>query len=279
MNRILHVVLALFLTATAVCQRADQRTAKVGSRARIEQLVLPGPLLAARAITDTTLDPIVLRVLETWPHGAAADGGVEMHRYDLEWVGLEPGEFDLADWLVLASGGSEASGLPPIPVTVESVLGWDQVEPNEPADGRLPELGGYRSLLLVFGFVWAAVGVVAFVWIVRRRAGDEIGEGGSARPRSLAERLRPRVEAALRGELDGRERAELERLLLGHWRQRLGLGDVPAASALASLRAHPEAGELLRALERWLHSPDGATGTDVDALLRPYQDVRDEAEG
>ncbi len=279
MKSVLAVVFSLCVLASAPCQRADQRAAKVGSRARIEQLVLPGPLLAARPVTDTTKDPIVLRVLETWPHGSQADGGAEMHRYDLEWVGLEPGEFDLADWLVPQSGAGAAADLPSIQVTVESVLEWDAIEPNEPTSGQLPEVGGYRSLLWVLGIVWAALGGVAFVWIGRRRGLPGDDGPGAARPRSLADRLRPRVEAALRGELDGRERAELERLLLGHWRQRLGLGDVPAASALASLRDHPEAGELLRALERWLHSPDGAAGTDVDALLRPYQDVRDEAQG
>lgn len=278
MSRLLTVSLALSLAAAAPCQRADQRTAKVGARARIEQLVLPGPELAARPITDTTKDPIVLRVLATWPHGAGVEGGAAMHRYDLEWVGLEPGGFDLADWLVLPNGDA-ATGLPAIAVTVESVLGWDQVEPNEPVDGGLPEVGGYRSMLVALGLVWAALGVVGFVWVLRRRAESAQDPDASARPRSLADRLRPRVEAALRGELDGRERAELERLLLGHWRQRLGLTDVSAAAALASLREHPEAGELLRALERWLHSPEGGADTDVEVLLRPYQGVRDEGDG
>ena len=53
---------------------------------------------------------------------------------------------------------------------------------------------------------------------------------------------------------------------------------MPAAAALAALRAHPEAGALLRALEQWLHSPEGAADADVEALLRPYRDVRDEGQ-
>lgn len=278
MSRLFTVFVVLILAAAAPCQRADQRSAKVGSRARIEQLVLPGPELKARPITDTTKDAIVLRVLEIWPHGAGVEGGAEMHRYDLEWVGLEPGDFDLADWLVLPNGAA-AEGLPAIAVTVESVLGWDQIEPNEPVDGGLPEVGGYRSVVLVLGLVWAALGVAGFVWVTRRRGEAAGGAGMPERPRSLADRLRPRVEAALRGELDGRERAELERLLLGHWRLRLGLTDASAATALAALREHPEGGELLRALERWLHSPGGDAETDVEALLRPYQGVRDEGDG
>ena len=74
MTRALIVLVTLVLAAAAPCQRADQRTAKVGARARIEQLVLPGPELQARPISDTTKDPIVLRVLATWPHGVADDG-------------------------------------------------------------------------------------------------------------------------------------------------------------------------------------------------------------
>jgi hypothetical protein len=75
-----------------------------------------------------------------------------------------------------------------------------------------------------------------------------------------------------------RERlAELERVLLGCWRRRLDLERVPAAEAVTALRRHPDAGLLLRQLEDWLHRPAAADGTrapvDVQALLRPYQDM------
>jgi hypothetical protein len=70
-----------------------------------------------------------------------------------------------------------------------------------------------------------------------------------------------------------REQASLELLLLHYWRDRLGIADAPAATAIATLRAHPEAGTLIRAVERWLHAPgagDARPAEDIAALLAPY---------
>ena len=51
--------------------------------------------------------------------------------------------------------------------------------------------------------------------------------------------------------------------------------------ALRRLRGHEQAGALIRALESWLHRPEGGTTVDVVALLAPYRDVAasGEAEG
>ena len=83
----------------------------------------------------------------------------------------------------------------------------------------------------------------------------------------------PLVEDARLGRLPQERRAELERLLLGVWRQRLQLQGQSAAAAIAAMRAHPEAGALLRQLELWLHAPATDGAVDVDALLRPYADL------
>ena len=53
-------------------------TTSVGMPGRVEQLVLPGPLLQARPITDRTL-PVVVRIVAAYPHGDA-------YRYDVEYV-------------------------------------------------------------------------------------------------------------------------------------------------------------------------------------------------
>ena len=64
----------------------------------------------------------------------------------------------------------------------------------------------------------------------------------------------------------------LERLLLAFWRRRCDLAGLEPAAALARLRAHPEAGALLRGTDAWLHQPPGRAETvDVEALLAPYR--------
>jgi hypothetical protein len=95
----------------------------------------------------------------------------------------------------------------------------------------------------------------------------------------LEERLRPLVDRALRRELDLEGQARLERLLLGHWRRRLGWEGLPMDEALRRLRGHEEAGALIRALESWLHRPEGVTTVDVGVLLAPYRDVAASSEG
>ena len=79
------------------------------------------------------------------------------------------------------------------------------------------------------------------------------------------------VEAAAAGKLDAAGQAELERLMTGYWREKLELPEQRMADALAELKHHPEAGSLLRSLERWLHRPGGASIDEVNGLLEPYR--------
>ena len=45
------------------------------------------------------------------------------------------------------------------------------------------------------------------------------------------------------------------------------------AESISQLKAHAEAGELLRALERWLHRPGGAAREEISSLLEPYRHI------
>ena len=252
-------------------------TSEVGMRTRVEQVLLPGSELRARPLT---LDaPIVLRVLAAWPHGVAGSessaGTTTMFRYDLEYVGLEPGSFDLVERLERIDG-SPVGELPKLLVRVDAVLPPGQIEPNALLPTALPTLGGYRMAMIALGALWLA-GIAALLF-VRRRRSAAVAAAAPPRPLTLAERLRPKVEAARAGTLDPAGRAELERLLLSHWRQRAGLDAHRAADAIAALREHPQAGPLVRALEDWLHRPGDRSQVDVAALLDPYRDVTAEPE-
>jgi hypothetical protein len=88
----------------------------------------------------------------------------------------------------------------------------------------------------------------------------------------LAERLAPLVAQAQTGTLDSVGLAQLERLLIATWRERLDLGGIDYRSALQRLRDDATAGALLRQVERWLHArPEGSAPVDVGALLAPYR--------
>lgn len=213
-----------------------------------------------RPLDDRT--PLLLRVESVRP----AAGGF---RYDLHFIGFEPGDYRLADYLVLPDG-SPGEGAAGQLVQVRSILPPDHdgaLLPHVPRP--FPWFGGYRALLGGLAVVWA-LGLAAFAWFGRRRR-VVAAEEPAVLPPTCAERMRPLVEAAAAGTLTADGQAELERLMTGYWRERLALPEQRMAEALAALKRHPEAGELLRALERWLHRPGGASPAEIRGLLEPYR--------
>ncbi len=230
----------------------------IGVPGHLHGVVLPGSEFEAVAGTPTS--KIVVRVEAVQPHGTA-------HRYDLEFVGLEAGSFDLGPFL-RRKDRTDNGALPPLPVVIDTILPAGQVEPNTLPSRPAPRLGGYRTALWLAGGAWV-VGLLLILFVGRRRRAIAVA---AAPPPTLAERLRPLVGDAIAGRLPDARRHELELLLLGFWRHRLGLEQTPARDAIAQLRAHAEAGALLRELERWLHAPPADRApVDVAALLRPYE--------
>lgn len=96
---------------------------------------------------------------------------------------------------------------------------------------------------------------------------------------TFAEQIRPLVEAAAARTLSAREKGSLELLLLHFWRERASLHDSDMVSAIRQLRAHPDAGNLLSSVERWLHQSDGAhdardrSPEAIVELLKPYAEM------
>jgi len=231
----------------------------IGISGHVQQIVLPGPELEAVPLDSKS--PLVLRVLATYPHGTE-------FRYDFEYYALEAGHYDLAKYLK-HKDGTAVAGLPEIPVEVEALLPAGQVQPNPLEPTALPHLGGYQKTMVALGIVWV-LGLAAIVFLGRKRiqAARE-----RARPRTLAEELRPLVEDALSGKLSRSDRARLELRLVEFWRRKLALEERAPQELLVELRAHPQAGALLRSLEDWLHRPDPPQQVDLAQLLAPYENA------
>ena len=261
---LLSIVLLFALPAFA----EENRKPTVGMTGTIEQIVLPGAELQPIPLTDDKT-PIVLRILDVFPHG---EGQL---RYDLEFYGLDPGKYNLADYLQ-RKDGSAAEGLPEIAVEVMQQLPEGQILPKPLETNPLPFVGGYTMMLIVAGVIWLLV-LLIMLFAGRKKSSDE--EDAANREPTLAEKLRPMVRRAASGEeLDKGEQAQLERLLLSFWRKRLDLEDAEPGAAMAEIRNHSEAGELLHALEDWLHRPPGSVDADVDieTLLEPYKNLNDD---
>jgi hypothetical protein len=232
-------------------------TPTVGLEGRVE-VVLPGTVLEAKAVEHKA--KLVLRIAETRPRGDAI-------WYDLRYIGMVPGQYDLRGYL-MRTDGSSTNDLPALPVIVGPLL-------PEKHDGQLIELpgsalrrlSGYKTLMIAAAVLW----VVVFIPLLWRKRKQKMQPSPPPRELTLAERMRPLVEQAAQGTLSRDGQAQLERMLLTHWRQRLNLDGSSMVEDVAKLREHPQAGELLRSLESWLHRPSGTVIVDVSAVLEPYR--------
>ena len=190
-------------------------------------------------------------------------------RYDFRYLGFEAGDYALADFL-MRPDGSRPEELSNVLIHVQSMLPADHDgKLTRYAPRRFPFMGGYRAFLALLSLLWV-LGLCGYV-LSRRKKRVVVAPVAAAPEPTFAERIRPLVEAAAGGNLSVDGKAQLERLLMGFWREKLNLPDVRMAEALAELKAHAQAGELLRALERWLHQRTGATAAEVQALLAPYR--------
>ncbi len=233
-------------------------TTTVGYPAEYLQIVLPAPEVVPLPPGDRS-QPIIVRIDRTWPHGSD-------FRYDMTVTGLEPGEYNVADFLVAIDGGPHP-GLPVIDLSVRSLLEPGQVQPHQLIQYRMGRIGWYVPVLVAAGMVWM-MGLLAILFWRKTRAHRP---GRVKTSLTLAERIRPVILRASRGELDGRGMAELERTLTAFWRRRLRLEHLHPEALMKQLREHEEAGPLLAQLELWLHSPSASAPPDLDALLKPYR--------
>ncbi|MES2659344.1 MAG: hypothetical protein V4689_12060 [Verrucomicrobiota bacterium] len=250
------IAITFLLAITGVM--AEIPSQRVGLPLEIREIYIPGGEVKAKPRRDSK-PPLSVRILEVKP---AKDGG----RYDFEIQGLDPGHYNLADFL----DAPEGTVIPEIPLEITATLPPGLVRPHEIGQGELPELGGYRRMMIILGSLWAA-GLVAILFWKKKMTTN--GEDGKAAPPTLSERLRPLVDQAAKGNLSSDDRAKLERLVFGHWRERRPeIAALSPAEAMAKLRTDSEASPLILALERWLHSREStASEADIGKLLAPYK--------
>jgi hypothetical protein len=249
---------SLVLPLLAALTLAVEAAPTVGIEGQLE-VQLAGPALTAKSPDRAA--PLNLRIASTRPHGA-------LIHYDLRYIGLVPGKYDLRDFLVRPDG-SKPDDLPPLTVEVIGLLPADHRGQLAKVDeSPIRKLGGYKVL------IWTGVGLWAFgaipLFFSRRKRKDRVSASDAPAPPSIVDQLRPLVEQARAGKLNTEGKAKVERLLLTHWRERLALSGIEPAEAIVRLHAHPEAGALLRTLEDWLYRRPGTTPVDVDTALAPY---------
>jgi hypothetical protein len=229
--------------------------ALVGRVLEIKDHLIPGPEL--KVIPSKGLaDPLVLRITASYPHGTAG------FRYDFACVPMVAGKYDLTKFLT-APTDSATAALPPLMIEAAGVLpSGPPGMLTEPPTITTPKLGGYRKLIPVGIGVWLLAGIALIYSMRKRKSAAEAAL--SVPPPTLAERLQPLLELACKQPLATHEKAEMERLLLAHGRERLGQTHATDPAVWRALREHPEISSWLTTLESWLHRPDTAVPTSQE---------------
>ena len=201
-----------------------------------------GPALRAKVQRDAD-SPLIVRLQHS----------PESTQYEARFIGNISGQYDLREWLEHVDG-SAFDFTSPMLVEIISTLPKDPRSDLFDVDGFQPTFsGGYRWGLALVVLAWLAVPITV---IARRLLAQpqEIEVAPVAPPISLADQLKPLIEAASRGELSTSEKARFELLLVHYWRETADLPELDMARSIQQLRAHPQAGPIIAAVEQWLHS-------------------------
>jgi len=200
-------------------------------------------------------------------------------QYRLRYTALEPGVFNLTDFLLNPLGGRLRE--PVVSVTVQSNIPADAAFPIEPAAPVPKPLALPYTLLLAAALLaWIGAGIY---WIRPRKkavptqppappAATEAPVPEAPVKETLASLLRPLVAKAANKSITSHEKAQLEQILFLYWGKQLALDHLDSAEQLRRILEHPEAGALLRTVEQWLYQPDSLITTDqINEAIAEYE--------
>ena len=238
----------------------SQTKAPLGLPKTLEDLYVPGSKIEVIPRTNNE-SSLVIRILEIKP---AANG----FRYDFEIYALDPGTHRIAEFLRYATDRSPIKDLDAT-FEVTTTHSLDTLpKPSEPEPVEPEKLGGYKNLIIVLGIFWLLI-FLAIIFYRKKHGTDLVVEKPLP---TLHEKLQVLVSVASQGEINDQQQANLERLILGHWKEQIPeIDSLTPARALVELRSHPEASPLILKLEEWLHAPNTKLSREEFLpLLAPY---------
>lgn len=250
---------------SGVLLQAEEYDSPLGMPIEITDVYIAGPEVEPIPRTDQS-SSLVIRILKV---KAAEDG----FRYDLSIYGLDPGVYKISDFLQYKDTENPVRSDLATTLKITNQHPIDELPKPEEIEHRLKDrLGGYRASLIVISIFW----VVGLLLLLFYRKQKQAESDRSEAELTLHEKLQQLVGAAATGKLDEQGQAQLERLIIGHWKTELPeLNSIPATEALAQLRNHPEASPLILKIEQWLHaSHRGEVDLDeINEMLKPFQSL------
>lgn len=251
MKQLIFCILLLLLSTVSA-----QIKNGVGLVKRVK-VSLPGELLVAAKVDDKS--DAMVRIIST----QKLKNG---YSYDLEFIGLEPGKYNLVKYLRTAST-NEFANIPEYLIEVSSSLETDFSGELLDFQKTVPNLTPwYKNLnrgLIVF---WVLL-LPAIVLFGRRK--KKVEKVIEVKEKSLNEKI-----CELLATLEGKSSKELwqkiEGLIFQHWCQKKDLDGMPMHEAISKLKADDEAGPFILKLEEGLHSKEFRNEKQVTELIRSW---------
>jgi hypothetical protein len=215
----------------------------------------PGELLTAAKVDDKA--DAMVRIISYKKEG---DG----FSYDLEFIGLEPGKYNLLKYMRTAASLDEVS-LEAYPVEVGTVLSPD-------FNGELvdfqKDMGAFKPWYKKLNYLLIAFWVLLLPTIVffgrKRKKEEDVVE---VKEKTLNEKI-----CELLISLEGNSTKELwqkiEGLILKHWYEKKSLQGLPMHEAIMKLKSDSEAGPFILKLEKGLHSKEFKNEHEVAELIK-----------
>lgn len=244
------------------------------------------PAVGIETSTDVVLDRPDYRPAKTEPQSPLTlrIESVESQengefKYRLLYTGLEPGVFNLTDFLLNPLGGRLKQPLAivtvhsNIPTRAQFSIVHDQIRYQ-------PKFFPYTILMVVAGLVWVGAGVRLFrpqkpvpQPVPPPQAEQENTETEPQRE-TLASLLRPLVEKAADKSITSREKAQIEQILFLYWGKHLELDHLDSAEQMRRIRDHTQAGALLRTVDQWLYQPASVIPVEeINTSLAKYESI------
>lgn len=195
------------------------------------------------------------------------------YKYNLAYIGLQSGVYNLADYLQNSAGKRVRDSLPSMSVTVRALLPDDAPTtlpelPTALAPRRLP----YRPTMTALILAWIGCGAALF--FKPRPKPTEPLRPPSPPTKSLGAILEPLALKAARKTITTEEKILLEQTIIQFWSEKLEILDLNPGEKREAILEDEQGGALLRSVERWLYQPySHILSSEISKVLAPYFDV------
>lgn len=237
-----------------------QTSAPLGLPTTLTDIYIPGTEVEPIPRTDNK-PSLVIRILEIKP---AQDG----FRYDLQIYGLDPGYHRISKYLRYKNTQQPVTKLKNT-LEITTQLPLETLPKPQPLEQNTPpEQSHYRALLITAAILWTIL-FLAIIFYKKRKAATQ----QAVQEPTTQEKLQTLLLATAHGDLTTDEQAQLERLIIGHYKTQIPeIQNLPPTQALQKLKTHPQTSHLIQKIEQWLHHPNPKiTQAEIQPLLNPFQ--------